>query len=93
MSWYIFRFYVFNSQVTLLCSFILLYTTLIAHAEIFAHTGTHACNLKLNRMLIPCSVHQIFATLNKYLKTSYSETENMPVEHVRCFQVLPKYKT
>jgi len=29
---------------------------------------------------------QIFATLNKYLKTSYSETENMPVEHVRCFQ-------
>ena len=31
--------------------------------------------------------HQIFATLNKYLKTSYSETENMPVEHVRCFQV------
>ena len=30
---------------------------------------------------------QIFATLNKYLKTSYSETENMPVEHVRCFQV------
>ena len=33
------------------------------------------------------SPYQIFATLNKYLKTSYSETENMPVEHVRCFQV------
>ena len=29
---------------------------------------------------------QIFATLNKYLKTSFSESENMPVEHVRCFQ-------
>ena len=29
---------------------------------------------------------QIFATLNKYLRTSTSETDNMPVEHVRCFQ-------
>lgn len=29
---------------------------------------------------------QIFASLNKYLKTSCGETENMPVEHVRCFQ-------
>ena len=29
---------------------------------------------------------QIFATLNKYLKTSFSENDNMPVEHVRCFQ-------
>ena len=29
---------------------------------------------------------QIFATLNKYLKTSFSESENTPVEHVRCFQ-------
>ena len=29
---------------------------------------------------------QIFATLNKYLRTSTSESENMPVEHVRCFQ-------
>ena len=38
-------------------------------------------------MLMRCFLHQIFATLNKYLKTSYSETENMPVEHVRCFQV------
>jgi cytoplasmic FMR1 interacting protein len=30
---------------------------------------------------------QIFATLNKYIRTSTSaESENMPVEHVRCFQ-------
>ncbi len=29
---------------------------------------------------------QILATLNKYLRTSTSETDNMPVEHVRCFQ-------
>jgi cytoplasmic FMR1 interacting protein len=29
---------------------------------------------------------QIFAQLNKYLNTSLSENENMPVEHVRCFQ-------
>jgi len=29
---------------------------------------------------------QIFAQLNKYMKTSFSENENMPVEHVRCFQ-------
>jgi len=29
---------------------------------------------------------QIFAQLNKYLKTSFAENENMPVEHVRCFQ-------
>ena len=29
---------------------------------------------------------QIFATLSKYLKTSTADAENMPVEHVRCFQ-------
>lgn len=29
---------------------------------------------------------QIFATLNKYLRTSTADAENMPVEHVRCFQ-------
>ena len=29
---------------------------------------------------------QIFATLNKYLHTSTADAENMPVEHVRCFQ-------
>ena len=29
---------------------------------------------------------QIFATLNKYLRTSTAETDSMPVEHVRCFQ-------
>ena len=29
---------------------------------------------------------QIFATLNKYMKTSTADAENMPVEHVRCFQ-------
>lgn len=39
---------------------------------------------------------QIFATLNKYMKTSFSENDNMPVEHVRCFQppihqVSPQY--
>ena len=34
---------------------------------------------------------QIFAQLNKYMKTSFAENENMPVEHVRCFQVSLKY--
>ena len=29
---------------------------------------------------------QIFATLNKYMRTSTADAENMPVEHVRCFQ-------
>lgn len=29
---------------------------------------------------------QIYATLNKYLHTSTADAENMPVEHVRCFQ-------
>ena len=29
---------------------------------------------------------QIFATLNKYMRTSTADSENMPVEHVRCFQ-------
>jgi cytoplasmic FMR1 interacting protein len=29
---------------------------------------------------------QIYATLNKYLRTSTADAENMPVEHVRCFQ-------
>jgi len=29
---------------------------------------------------------QIFASLNKYLRTSSADSENMPVEHVRCFQ-------
>jgi cytoplasmic FMR1 interacting protein len=29
---------------------------------------------------------QIFAVLHKYLKTAYTETESLPVEHVRCFQ-------
>ena len=29
---------------------------------------------------------QIFATLSKYLRTSTADSENMPVEHVRCFQ-------
>ena len=27
---------------------------------------------------------QIFATLNKYMRTSTADSENMPVEHVRC---------
>ena len=29
---------------------------------------------------------QIFAVLNKYLKSSYSDQDNLPVEHVKCFQ-------
>ena len=29
---------------------------------------------------------QIFASLSKYLRTSSADSENMPVEHVRCFQ-------
>ena len=29
---------------------------------------------------------QIFATLSKYMRTSTADAENMPVEHVRCFQ-------
>ena len=30
---------------------------------------------------------QIFATLHKYMKTSTADSaENLPVEHVRCFQ-------
>uniref|UniRef100_T1IPJ0 Cytoplasmic FMR1-interacting protein n=1 Tax=Strigamia maritima TaxID=126957 RepID=T1IPJ0_STRMM len=29
---------------------------------------------------------QIFAVLNKYLKSSYNDVDNLPVEHVRCFQ-------
>ncbi|XP_057381354.1 cytoplasmic FMR1-interacting protein-like isoform X1 [Daphnia carinata] len=29
---------------------------------------------------------QIFATLNKYLKTSSGDVDSQPVEHVRCFQ-------
>jgi len=29
---------------------------------------------------------QIFALLNKYLKINFTEGDNLPVEHVRCFQ-------
>ncbi len=29
---------------------------------------------------------QVFATLNKYLKTSSGDVDSQPVEHVRCFQ-------
>ena len=29
---------------------------------------------------------QIFATINKYLKTSSGDVDSQPVEHVRCFQ-------